>query len=123
MVKLKVGLLAIGLSLGLGAGLTLAPRPAAAASFDCWKAAAPDERAICADRMLDNRDVEMTVRYNMILRLVMMGQRGDLQEQQRAWLTHRHACGANRQCLLRAYDGRIAELKAAFDDIASRGPF
>ena len=123
MFKFKVGLAAIGLSAALAGGLNVAPKPAAAASFNCWQARAPDERAICADRMLDNRDVEMTVRYDMILRLVAMGQRGDLQDQQRDWLMRRHSCGANRQCLMRAYDGRIAQLKAVFDQIASRGPF
>ena len=123
MFKFKVGLAAIGLSAALAGGLTVAPKPAAAASFNCWQARAPDERAICADRMLDNRDVEMTVRYDMILRLVAMGQRGDLRDQQRDWLMRRHSCGANRQCLTRAYDGRIAQLKAVFDQIASRGPF
>ena len=123
MSKFKVGLMAIGLSLGLAGGLAMAPRPAAAASFNCRQARAPDERAICADSLLDNRDVEMTVRYDMILRLVAMGQRGDLQDQQRAWLARRGACRGNRACLLRAYDSRIGQLKAVFDQIASRGPF
>ena len=123
MFNFKAGLLVVGLSLGLAAGLAMTPRPAAAASFNCWQARAADERAICADRLLDNRDVEMTVRYDMILRLVAMGQRGDLQDQQRAWLARRGACRANRACLLRAYDSRIDQLKAVFDQIASRGPF
>ena len=101
----------------------LAGVPAAAASFNCWQARAPDEQAICADRMLDNRDVEMSVRYEMVLRLVAMGQRGDLQDQQRVWLQRRRSCGANRACLMRAYDSRIADLRRVFDDIAGRGPF
>ena len=123
MVKLRGGLLGLGLAAMLAAGAAVTPRPAAAASFNCWQARAPDEQAICADRMLDNRDVEMSVRYEMVLRLVAMGQRGDLQDQQRVWLQRRRSCGANRACLMRAYDSRINDLRQVFDDIASRGPF
>jgi uncharacterized protein len=119
MLKLRVGLAAVGLFLGF----TMMAPSASAASFDCYRARLPDERAICADRRLDDRDVELSVRYEMILHLVAMGQRGDLQDQQRAWLDHRHSCGMNRQCLLVAYDRRIGQLKSVFNDIASRGPF
>jgi uncharacterized protein len=34
-----------------------------AASFNCKKAEAADEKAICADRELDDEDVEMSVLY------------------------------------------------------------
>jgi uncharacterized protein len=119
MFKWRVGLTAAGLFLGL----TMMAPSASAASFDCYRARLPDERAICADRTLDDRDVELSVRYEMVLHLVAMGQRGDLQDQQRAWLDRRHACGMNRQCLLGAYDRRIGQLKSVFDEIASRGPF
>jgi hypothetical protein len=45
---------------GLVALLTTAAwQPAGAASFDCAKAEAADEKAICADRQLNDEDVEM----------------------------------------------------------------
>lgn len=43
---------------------------------------------------------------------VTMGQRGDIQDAQRAFLKERNACGANVACLRRAYDGRINQLQA-----------
>ena len=36
-------------------------QPVSAASFDCSKAEAADEKAICADHQLNDADVEMSV--------------------------------------------------------------
>jgi uncharacterized protein len=97
--------------------------PAAAASFDCAKARAPDEKAVCASRRLSELDVKMATLYQVDTRLVAMGQRGDLQDAQVLWLTRRARCGRNIACIESAYQDRLAELQKAFDAIASHGPF
>jgi uncharacterized protein len=94
-----------------------------AASFDCARASQPDEKTVCASRSLSEMDVEMSVRFQMMMGLVAMGQRGDMGEAQQAWLKRRHACGANRACLQSAYQARIQTLKDAYADLAKRGPF
>jgi uncharacterized protein len=41
--------------------MTAGWQPAAAASFDCSKAETADEKAVCADRKLNDEDVAMAV--------------------------------------------------------------
>ena len=41
---------------------------------------------------------------------MLMGSRGAAQDEQRAWLDARHACGGNVACLRSAYQTRIAQL-------------
>ncbi|MEA3087535.1 MAG: hypothetical protein QOC89_5232 [Paraburkholderia sp.] len=94
-----------------------------AASFDCNRARLPDEKAICASRHLSERDVEMAVRYQMLTGLVAMGTRGDMQDEQQAWLKTRQACGGNQACLDTAYRNRIQRLKDEYATLASRAPF
>ena len=105
--------------LGAGAGAGAA----CAASFDCARVRGPDEKAICASRQLSEMDVEMSVRYQMLTGLVAMGTRGDMQDEQQAWLKSRQACGRDDACLLAAYRRRIDTLKAQYAHLASRGPF
>ena len=97
--------------------------PVAAASFDCAKARAPDEKAICATRALNDADVKVATLYDVDGHLMAMGARGDLQEAQRDWLKRRQACKGDVKCLTKAYKDRLADLQAGFDGIASRGPF
>ena len=101
----------------------LCATPVAAASFDCAKAKAPDEKAICANRALNDADVKLTTLYAVDGQLMAMGARGDMHEAQHAWLQQRAACKGDVKCLTKAYKDRLADLQAAFDDIASRGPF
>jgi uncharacterized protein len=59
------------------AGLTLlmlvsAGPSAHTASFNCEKAEAADETAICADRELDDHDVELSVLYTQLKLLLAM---------------------------------------------------
>lgn len=96
---------------------------AEAASFPCEKAATPDEIAICRTPDLNDADVEMSVRYEMLLALLPMGGAGALRDAQKAWLAQRKLCGGDVACLRRAYSTRIAALKAGFQEIASRGPY
>ncbi|CAB3788862.1 lysozyme inhibitor LprI family protein [Paraburkholderia fynbosensis] len=101
----------------------LAAGPACAASFDCNRARLPDEKTICASRQLSELDVEMSVRYQMLTGLVAMGTRGNMQDEQQAWLKSRQACGRDYACLLAAYRRRIGTLKDEYARLASRGPF
>jgi uncharacterized protein len=94
-----------------------------AASFDCAKADSADEKAICADRIMDDQDVEMSVLYNRLKQLIPMGARGDLESAQTTWLKRRGACGGDDACLSKAYADRLLQLRSAFDQLAARGPF
>lgn len=92
--------------------------PAAAASYDCTlPSLAPDERAICDTRDLNDADVRMTTMLEMLSGLFMMGRRGEMMDDQRDWLHARMACGADIACLRASYARRIAELQALYDTI------
>ena len=103
--------------------LALTSGAAGAASFNCARAHAADERAICTDRALNDQDVRMALLFDVSRHLVAMGRRGELEDEQSAWLHGRRACGANRQCLISAYAHRIARLQGVVDGVASHGPF
>ncbi|MEH0197335.1 hypothetical protein V7S57_18260 [Caulobacter sp. CCNWLY153] len=94
-----------------------------AASFDCAKARRADEKAICADRTLNDKDVRMAVLYDINKRTMGMGARGALMDGQQAWLNDRAGCKANRTCLARAYDRRLGELERSMERIYRAGPF
>ena len=97
--------------------------PATAASFDCRKARTADERAICANRDLNDQDVRVDQMYGITRRLVPMGGRDAIMDQQRAWLKARKACGGNQACLRRSYDRRLRELNTVMDRVYQQGPF
>ncbi|HGN3157249.1 TPA: lysozyme inhibitor LprI family protein [Pseudomonas aeruginosa] len=101
--------------LALG-GLLLAPL-AEAASFDCEKAERADEKAICANRALNDKDVEMSVKYHFLHGLFAMGGRGAMQDRQQDWLRQRRRCGGDTDCLSRAYAQRIDELDKQYAGI------
>ncbi|MFG1293162.1 lysozyme inhibitor LprI family protein [Xanthobacter versatilis] len=105
------------------AATVLALAPAAAASFDCASARAADEKAVCDSCDLAQLDVKMSTLYGVLTKLVAMGQRGMIQDAQRAWLAQRSTCGGDTSCLSGAYRSRIAQLEAALGEIYSRGPF
>jgi uncharacterized protein len=95
----------------LTVGIAVTPFAANAASFDCAKAAAPDEYAICANPNLSNLDVQMATLYGVRMSIPMlMGARGAAQDEQRTWLASRSACSANVTCLQSAYATRIQQL-------------
>ncbi len=94
-----------------------------AASFNCDLARAADERAVCASRALSEMDVEMAVRFQTLSGLVGMGTRGDMGDEQKAFLAVRRRCGASTACLTDAYRSRIAALRKEYETLKSRGPF
>ena len=102
--------------------LTAAGQPGSAASFDCAKAETADEKVVCADRALNDEDVEMSVLYSQLNPLLGMGARGDLDDEQIAWLKRRASCGDDRACLSKAYQDRIRQLRSGFEALAKRGP-
>lgn len=97
---------------------------AQAASFDCTRAKAPDERTICAVRALNDRDVKMATLYGLDIRLLPMGSRDHIKDDQIAWLRQRRACAADTACLARSYDKHIAALQSVIDTrVYPHGPF
>ena len=82
-----------------------------------------DEKAICADRSLNDSDVKMVTMLSIVEGLVAMGSRGEMQDDQVAWLKARHACGGDRTCLAASYKGRIAAIEKSIAAVESRGPF
>lgn len=110
-------------ALALSLLAALPAMPASAASFDCTRASQPDERAICASRVLSEQDVEMAVRYEMLTGLVAMGTRGDMQQAQHDWLQRRARCGASNACLAAAYRDRLGVLVQQYQQLKRRGPF
>lgn len=103
--------------------LVAAGHPIQAASFDCAKAEAADEKAICTDRTLDDADVEMAVLYTQLKPLLAMSAQENLESTQVTWLKRRTACGGDRACLSKAYADRLGQLRSAFEELAKRGPF
>lgn len=86
--------------------------PASAASFDCSKAKAPDEIAICANPDISALDSEMGGLWFAYSQFpFLMGMSGNRQDEAHAFLQTRAACGANVSCLKGAYNQRIATLK------------
>lgn len=100
--------------------------PASAVDYspiDCARATTPADRTICGSYALGQDEARMATLYGVATALVAMGQRGDLQDSQRAFIRTREACGTDTACLSRTYATRIRELDAVIDGIASRGPF
>jgi len=113
------------LSAAFFALLTLPAAPALSASFDCAKAAKPDEVAICDSTKLSDLDVEMATLYRVRMEIPMlMGARGAAQDEQRAFLAKRETCGGKVACIEAAYTARNAQLnqtiKAAMQDYCTK---
>ena len=108
--------------------LLLASLPAARAEApggftDCAKAAATDEKAICANVDLVQEDARMVTMFKIATSFVGMGERGAIDDAQVAWLAKRHACKADAACLHEAYGLRVRQLQKVLDDVKARGPF
>ena len=96
---------------------------ALAVPIDCSKAAKPDERTICADPFLLQTDARLDTLYDVSLRFVAMGERGDLIDGQRQWVRDREKCGRDKNCLRAAYAKRTAVYEAILKRVESHGPF
>lgn len=98
---------------GLIAVVALFPLVGHSASFDCQKATQLDEKAICADRSLNDMDVEMATKYQFLRGLFPMGTQGVMQDAQQIWLRNRQECGGDTACLTKSYERRLQQ----FDEI------
>jgi uncharacterized protein len=94
--------------------------PGHAASFDCTRAAASFERAVCADPQVSAADTAMAQRYAQALAQLSDAGKRIVQYGQRQWLRYaRTLCighpvpGTVAECLQRAYDERLDDLKLA----------
>ena len=103
------------------AALTLVG-PAHAASFDCEAAKAVDEKAICTTLALNDRDVEMATRFEILKDVLPMGGRAKLRDDQETWLGERRSCAADTACLKGIYDARLKVLRAVQSEFAKQGP-
>lgn len=106
-----------------GALLLASATQAQALPIDCSKAAKPDERTLCADPFLLQTDARLDTLYDISLRLVPMGTRGDLVESQRAWVKERANCRTDRNCLRAAYAKRSAVFEGILKRVEEHGPF
>ena len=100
--------------------------PACAADYtplNCAAAASPSEKTICRNYGLGQLEARMATLYQWSTSFVGMGQRGDMQDAQRAFLKERASCGANVGCLRQAYDKRITQLQAVMENVREKGPF
>jgi uncharacterized protein YecT (DUF1311 family) len=91
--------------------------------LDCAKSSTAAETAICKSYALGQDEARMATLFGVLTSLVAMGQRSDLIDTQRLWISVREACGNNVGCLSRAYETRINELSQVLDAMAKRGPF
>lgn len=89
-----------------------------AASFDCTKAATPQEKAICASPELSAADDQMAAAYHAWLTAAEPDWAAGIRDDQRAWLRVRAtSCPAGQSskpittCLSHLYQGRIEELR------------
>lgn len=102
-----------------GAVLALAAAfaaPTQAASFDCAKASAPDEVAVCANPGLSALDSEMGGLWYAYSRAPMlMGSSGNRRDAAQALLADRRQCAADIACLHRVYLARIRALRQGID--------
>ena len=98
----------LALSLTLALSSVPGPSPARAASFDCARATAADERAVCADPRLSELDSALGAAYDQARRGATAEDRARLMAAARAFLAGRRSCGTDRACLLSAYAGGIA---------------
>ena len=94
-----------------------------AASFNCDKAQTQTEYAICEHRNLNDADVKMATTYNIIRKLVPMGTRGVIQDQQVKWLQLRNQCQDNVSCLTDVYKMRQQKLDIYMNNVYQQGPF
>ncbi|WP_282413727.1 hypothetical protein [Pseudomonas sp. PS01299] len=108
----------------LGCALLIAANSTQAASFDCGKAKSMDEKAVCANRALNDLDVTMGELFSLDKRLLPMGGRDALIGEQQDFLKGRKACGAKLDCLTDLYQKRVVALRSIIETrVMTQGPF
>ena len=105
---------------------TLAVSPAGGADYaplNCALARSATEKVICANYGLGQLEARMATLYEWSTSFVGMGQRGDIQDAQRAFLKQRDACGRSIACMRGVYESRIGQLQAVMERVKEKGPF
>jgi uncharacterized protein len=108
------------------AAMTFATLPTHAADYaplNCAAAKSATEKVICVNYGLGQLEARMATLYEWSTSFVGMGQRGDIQDAQRAFLKQRDACGRSIACMRRAYESRIGQLQAVMERVKEKGPF
>lgn len=94
--------------------LSAAALPVHAASFDCQKASAGIEQAICASKTLSTQDEQLAEHYQQLMTLSPQTGRVALRNAQRDWLKQRNACSSDAAtqdaCLTQQLTSRDAVL-------------
>jgi len=88
----------------------LLPLSTQAASYDCTRASASAEIAVCANPGLNRLDEDMAVLYRSLLNELPQRQAKRLRQDQRSWLIARNSCGADVRCLRARYQERMSRL-------------
>ena len=108
----------------LGCALLIAANSTQATSFDCDKAKSMDEKAVCANRLLNDLDVTMGELFSLDKRLLPMGGRDALIGEQQEFLKRRKVCGAKLDCLTDLYQKRVVALRSIIETrVMTQGPF
>ncbi len=94
---------------GTGAAIG-ASAPAEAASFNCVRAKAPVEVAICNDPGLGEMDEQMASLYFRLTNTAPGWAVRQVKSEQSGWIRQRNACGYDIGCIASAYDRRINRL-------------
>lgn len=104
--------IAVKILAALGVSVTLS---AAAASFDCAKAASRAENAVCASARLSELDDELTEQYRHAVNRTpdAGGARTEIRDAQRAWLRGTRDACSDDVCLESVYSQGVGALKAA----------
>lgn len=97
-------------------------------SFDCAKASAPSERAICASSDLAKLDGSLGQVYAKARAVGTVAKRRMLADEQRGWLKRRDACGDKTDCMRPLMQKRLDELSAFVKEVEhpreqTLGPF
>ncbi len=94
-----------------------------AASFECAYARTSTEHAICDNLAVNDADVKMATTYKTVNKLVPMGTRSVIRDEQVKWLAMRDRCGKGEVCLKEVYKLRQQQLDIYLQRIYKKGPF
>lgn len=81
-------------------------------SFDCAKAGAASEKAICDSEHLAWQDRQLTRLYGDVRTELPKRQAKALVSRQRAWLKGRNRCGGSFECLQKSYADRLVAISS-----------
>src|SRR5207253_10609394 len=110
-------------------GVSITPNAVAqggARSIDCARVMSAVDEIVCRDAALTSLDRKLVDVYATASKTATSDQKNRLAADQQRWLSERDACSKSSDkaaCAKVRYLQRIAELRAQFKLVASRGPF